>query len=392
MIENDLRAYLEDGDNVLLIGDHGVGKTTIVTELFEEAGLTWRYFSAATMDPWVDFIGIPKETTDSEGNPYLQLVKPEGFHNDSIEALFFDEYNRAHKKVRNAVMELIQFKSINGVRFNNLKVVWAAINPHDTEQAYDVEPLDPAQLDRFHVHYFMDNIPSLPYFTRKYGELGVRAVTWWGKRTQEIKKLVSPRRLDYAVAAYQRNRDLRHYLPKGVNVSEFTHDLGSRPVLTVLGEMYNTYQERSKQAGRREAYNTEIYKWFKVENNYTAAVDILKKNNTLRPFFIKYFTPEQIATCLSTWTSPELYDIVDAGSTNEKIRQAVISYVLTASDSPNGVAIIHRIEGMPSLHTPYSSLVQALTERINLTSKKSSQVDNLLKMFEQHIIDLGDPF
>ena len=42
-----------------------------------------------------------------------------------------DEFSRAHKKVRNAVMELIQFKSINGRKFKNLKIVWAAINPDD---------------------------------------------------------------------------------------------------------------------------------------------------------------------------------------------------------------------------------------------------------------------
>ena len=41
----------------------------------------------------------------------------------------FDELNRAKPKVRNAVMELIQFRSINGIKFNNLRMIWAAINP-----------------------------------------------------------------------------------------------------------------------------------------------------------------------------------------------------------------------------------------------------------------------
>lgn len=31
-------------------------------------------------------------------------------------------------------MELIQFKSINGKKFNNLKVIWAAINPDDGDK------------------------------------------------------------------------------------------------------------------------------------------------------------------------------------------------------------------------------------------------------------------
>ena len=63
--------------------------------------------------------------TDDNGNSYLDLVRPQEFQDDEVEAIFMDEFSR-HKKVRNAVMELIQFKSINGRKFKNLKIVWAA--------------------------------------------------------------------------------------------------------------------------------------------------------------------------------------------------------------------------------------------------------------------------
>lgn len=138
-IDHILAHAVENKMNILLKGAHGVGKTAMVKAAFDAAGLKWKYYSAATMDPWVDFIGVPKEKVDEHGNAYLDLVRPRDLAADDVEAIFFDELNRAPKKVRNAVMELIQFKSINGKKFNNLKIVWAAINPDDEDGTYDVE-------------------------------------------------------------------------------------------------------------------------------------------------------------------------------------------------------------------------------------------------------------
>ena len=90
-INNDL--------NVLLRGKHGVGKTAMVIDAFERNGLKYKYFSAATMDPWVDFIGVPKEKTNGNGESYLDLVRPKEFQDDEVEAIFMDEFSRAHKKV-----------------------------------------------------------------------------------------------------------------------------------------------------------------------------------------------------------------------------------------------------------------------------------------------------
>ena len=121
LIDAKLDFWINKNYNVLFIGKHGVGKTSMVKDAFNRAGLNWMYFSASTMDPWVDFVGCPKEIHKDDGTSYLDMVRPKQFHDDEVEALFFDEYNRSHKKVRNAVMELIQFKSINGRKYNNLR-------------------------------------------------------------------------------------------------------------------------------------------------------------------------------------------------------------------------------------------------------------------------------
>lgn len=214
---------IENGLNVLLIGKHGVGKTAIIKQCFTNHNLKWRYFSASTMDPWVDFIGVPKEMTDERGQRVLELVRPAVFAHDEVEALFFDELNRAPKKVRNAVMELIQFRSINGKEFKNLKVIWGAINPDDDEQAqYDVEKLDPAQLDRFEIQIDVAYKPDVQFFRKQYGEMGELAVKWWTDQKPDVKNLVSPRRLDYALNVLRTGGDVRYVFDsRRVNITEF---------------------------------------------------------------------------------------------------------------------------------------------------------------------------
>jgi len=70
--------------NVLLTGSHGVGKTQIIKEVFTkiygEINIGWRYFSASTLDPWVDFIGIPKNyVRESDGREVFGIIPPENF-------------------------------------------------------------------------------------------------------------------------------------------------------------------------------------------------------------------------------------------------------------------------------------------------------------------------
>jgi len=236
--------YIDNELNVLFEGRHGVGKTAIVKEAFERHNLKWKYFSAATMDPWVDFVGVPKESVDPEtGINYIELVRPKGFHNDEVEAIFMDELNRSKEKVRNAVMELIQFKSINGVKFNNLKMVWAAINPEadeDADMKYDVEILDPAQKDRFHILVNIPYEPSLAYFNKRFSTAGVGAVEWWRGLTPDENRLVSPRRLEYAIEIFNKGGDLRDVLPnKELNLNQLRQRIAHGSIKVKLAHLYD---------------------------------------------------------------------------------------------------------------------------------------------------------
>jgi len=251
--EKDLDFWINHNLNVMLVGSHGIGKTMLVKGAFEKNNLNYRYFSAPTMDPWVDFIGVPKEQTDEKGQ-FLDLVRPKEFRDDQVEALFFDEYNRAPKKVQNAVMELIQFKSINGRKFPNLRFIWAAINDA-TDNDYNVEELDPAQMDRFHIIIKLPNKPSLAYFNNKFGRNGNIACVWWDKLPNNLKHFISPRRLDYVLEMYDRGGDITQLLPS---------DSGSNVLLQQLKEglPYDKLKELLK-LGDQEA----LKKWLNIAKN-----------------------------------------------------------------------------------------------------------------------------
>jgi len=295
------------GLNVLLRGKHGIGKTALVKECLDNQGLVlnqnWLYFSAATMDPWVDFVGVPKEKVDANGCSYLELVRPQALQNDQIQVIFFDELNRSHKKIRNAVMELIQFGSINGRKFKNLKCIWAAINPDDDSEAnYDVEKLDPAQIDRFHIQIDIPYKPDPNYFQRMYGEKGVYAVKWWMDASREVKDLVSPRRLEYALQVMAISGDIKGVLnsPK-INVTELKSFLDKGDPLLVLNGLldkddqtiraffadHNSFKHVKKDLLSKDRYlnglaplipDEEILKELKPKKRITALAAHVAKN------------------------------------------------------------------------------------------------------------------
>lgn len=227
-----LKHAAENGFNVLLEGHHGVGKTAMVKEVFDTLGWNWKYFSASTIDPHTDLVGIPFKGDSGQ----MELLRPANIDFENLEAIFLDEYNRAPKKVRNAVMELIQFGSINGKRFPNLKVVWAAINPdEDDDFSYDVERLDEAQRDRFHIWLPVPNNPCPFFFKKNYGSTGTLAVKWWQAQTNEIKQIISPRRLEAGVRVFLSKGDPQYVFDATkVNIAEFSEYLDKPDPIEIL--------------------------------------------------------------------------------------------------------------------------------------------------------------
>jgi hypothetical protein len=284
-LENKLRIYLKLNKNVMLEGKHGVGKTALIQKIFnEEFGENnWIYFSSSTLDPWTDLIGVPKESKINN-EPCLDFILPKQMINTNLKAMFFDEYNRSHKKVRNATMELIQFKSINGRKFPNLKVVWAAINPSDDEdETYDVENLDSAQIDRFQIKIKVPYVPDFDYFNNKFGtKIAHGAIEWWDGLPKDAQKLVSPRRLDYALEVFNEGGDIYDVLDEKTNPTKL---LVTLQVGSLESKIKQLFEEKNGK---------ETREFFTNENNFQGSLPIIKRNKEYLKFFLPLINNERL--------------------------------------------------------------------------------------------------
>ncbi len=148
------------GYNVLMEGPAGTGKTTLVMEVAKKLGLRLKYYSASTLDPFVDLVGLPTPVVRKDGRLGLDFHRQDDINEAQL--VFFDELNRAHAKVLNAVFEMIQFHTINGDPLPHLQAVFAACNPSDGD--YQVTDLDPALVDRFHMHLHFGPNPDRAWF------------------------------------------------------------------------------------------------------------------------------------------------------------------------------------------------------------------------------------
>jgi hypothetical protein len=290
MIPQDkLDFWVKNNLNVLLMGAAGVGKTHIICQTFQRHGFNFLYFSGATLDPWVDFIGIPKEINEN-GVKYIDIIPPKKFAFDEVDAIFIDEFNRCPAKVRNGCLELIQFKSLNGKKFNRLKMVWAAINPEDKDESeefvYDVERLDPAQKDRFHVIYNIDYKPDPKFFHEKFPEYAISALDWWNDLDDKQKKVVSPRRLDYALEIFQLGGDIRDVLPRVVNVAKLISELSTGSFRSRLDDFV---QKNDLIGAQKFLFN---------ESNYSNCVGKIKESDRFIDFFVPLLPDEKFVSIL----------------------------------------------------------------------------------------------
>lgn len=200
-----IKSYMDNDLNIIVSGLAGTGKTSILTEAARQLGLNMQYYSAATLDPYTDLVGIPVPNHETKSVEYF---RPKAI--DEAEVVFFDEANRADPKTLNTLFELIQFRSINGEKLPKLKCVVAAINPNDGN--YTVDDLDPALLDRFDMFLTAEPGIDYGYFSKLFGAaMAKEASTWWREyhnsykaslSSQKPQVYISPRRMEKIISSY----------------------------------------------------------------------------------------------------------------------------------------------------------------------------------------------
>jgi hypothetical protein len=220
-------------------------------------------------------------------------------------------------------MELLQFGSINCHKFHNLRVIWTAINPSDDESNYDVEEIDPAQLDRFHVLVDVPYAVSKAYFVQKYGEeIGLGSTEWWNSLPAEAKDKVSPRRLDYILDCFSKGGDINDFLPDGINTKHLLTHINSGSIRKVLAELY------------RDRDESETAEKMDDPNFLDVAIDMILKDGNYVNYFIPFLSSERLSVLISKLNANKLKKLLSNIPSSDSFIDNIES--ILAADNING--------------------------------------------------------
>jgi hypothetical protein len=159
---------------MLIVGQHGVGKSQGVRQVVEGQGLGKVFdFRLGQMADTGDIIGLLDIENSSD---YCQFKIPKRIYEveqyclenpDKYGVMFFDEMNRTTKDILQAIFQIVLDHELNGRKFpTNMKAV-AAINPA-TEDYSVLDFDDKAFADRFcHVKFEPSVSDWLDYATNK---------------------------------------------------------------------------------------------------------------------------------------------------------------------------------------------------------------------------------
>lgn len=141
--------------SIMLRGDHGVGKSSIVRQLAkliaEQEGIPMPVVDVriSQMSDG-DMIGLPTIADLGNGSKATKFHPPEWYMQcvNSPAVLFLDEFNRGTPEIMQACFQIVLDRCMNLVPLHPKTRVFAAIN---MASQYNVNSIDPALLDRLWV-------------------------------------------------------------------------------------------------------------------------------------------------------------------------------------------------------------------------------------------------
>ena len=135
--------------NLMLVGNHGIGKSEILTEYFSGKGMKVVPLFLGQMSDPGDLIGIPNRNNTTGKTEFMP---PYWFPLDGKPiVLFLDELNRARPEVLQTIMDLALNRTLAGRKLPDGSRIISAVNAGDQYQLTD---LAPALVSRFNVVTF----------------------------------------------------------------------------------------------------------------------------------------------------------------------------------------------------------------------------------------------
>ena len=150
--------------NIMLVGNHGIGKSEILPEHFASKGMKVVPLFLGQMSDPGDLIGIPNR---NEATGKTEFMPPWWFPLDGKPiVLFLDELNRARPEVLQTIMDLALNRTLAGRSLPEGSRIISAVNAGDQYQLTD---LDPALVSRFNVMTFHPTVQEWLLWADKNG-------------------------------------------------------------------------------------------------------------------------------------------------------------------------------------------------------------------------------
>ena len=150
--------------NVMLVGNHGIGKSEILSEFYGALGMPVVALFLGQMSDPGDLIGLPCK---DEKTGKTDFMPPYWFPTDGKPiVLFLDELNRARPEILQTVMDLALNRKLAGKLLPEGSRIISAVNAGDQYQLTD---LDPALVSRFNIVNFKPTAEEWLLWARKAG-------------------------------------------------------------------------------------------------------------------------------------------------------------------------------------------------------------------------------
>lgn len=152
-----------ENQNIMLTGKHGIGKSQILKQFFEERGQKVVILFLGQMSDPGDLIGLPHL---NEKTGKTDFIQPYWFPTDDKPiVLFLDELNRARPEVLQTIMDLTLNRTLAGKSLPAGSRIISAVN--DGEE-YQLTDLDPALVSRFNIYEFKPTVSEWLVWAQKH--------------------------------------------------------------------------------------------------------------------------------------------------------------------------------------------------------------------------------
>lgn len=260
-----------------LIGKHGVGKSSVVSQYAKDNGYSFHPFFLGQMSDNGDLLGLPEFNRDSTGKALsVSFIHPEKLPKKSRSVLFFDELNRASKELLQAIFQLALEGTLHDYTLPEDSFIIMAMNPATDDYAV-LDFADKAFADRFcHINFEPSHEEFHNYMNAKYGKSKISDFL------KQQSKLLE-------------ESDLQAFDLNFVKPSRRSWDRLQKLELTGISD---SLLVECGMGIVGPAAMISYSSWRETQNKILEGVDIMDKYDTVRNEFLSYFKNLETNTTL----------------------------------------------------------------------------------------------